>query len=82
MKKTFKYNLTEDDLKTLADFGKEEDGSYCDRWRFIIKNKMGVWRLYFFSEVDDCVWFIKDLRDLNDLKNVYKAITDENLIIK
>lgn len=78
--------ITEEELDTLADFGKEKDGTYSDRWQFgIIKGRYKDdknWHLCFISEVDDSGWFIKALKDFDDLKNVYKAITNEDLKIK
>jgi len=76
--------ITEELLKTLVEFGKEEDGSFCDRWQFTIAKRRltGKYALYFFCEVDGQTWFIKDLKDFEDLQNVYKAITNEDLPLK
>jgi hypothetical protein len=73
--------LTEQELKGLLDFGKEEDGDYCDRWQFTIRRNpnSSVWSFYFFNEVDGELFFIKKLKDLEDLKNVYHAITNKVL---
>ena len=68
--------ITNKDLNSLAEFGKEKDGSYSDRWQFDIKKIKKDWCLFFFYEVDGKTWFIKKLKDFNDLKNVYHAITD------
>ena len=76
-----KHNLTEKELNTLADFGKEEDGSYCDRWQFSIIKYGNGYAFYLFNEVDGSNRFIKKLKDFDDLKNVYKAITDKELEI-
>lgn len=76
--------ITEEQLNSLQTFGRETDGSYSDRWQFaIIKGGHGYkdeWVLYFESEIDGDIWFIKVLKDFEDLKNVYKAITDKELI--
>jgi hypothetical protein len=75
--------ITDSVLEKLASFGKEEDGCYCDRWQFSIypKNKeRTAWELRFFSEWDGSTWHIKYLKDLEDLKNVYKAITNDELL--
>ena len=74
--------LTTKDLKSLTEFGKEKDGSYSDRFQFDIKQVDKTWCLFFFSEVDGKTWFIKKLKDLADLKNVYHAITNQVLQIK
>jgi len=76
--------LTEDDLKTLADFNMEEDGTYTDRFKFclIYYPFYKQWALYHASEVDDSKWFIKFLKDMDDLKNVYLAIMNEPLEIR
>ena len=74
--------ITEKDLDKLQTFGKETDGSYCDRCEFsIIKsNKFkGRWDLFHFYEVDGGLYYIKTLKDMADLKSVYKAITDKEL---
>lgn len=78
--------LTEKDLDKLQMFGKETDGSYCDRLSFIIKrtihkwNGSGRWDFCHFSEVDGSSYYIKTLKDMDDLKNVYKAISNKELI--
>ena len=77
--------ITEEQLNSLADFGKEDDGCYSDRWQFdIIKDFCGIdnWNLYLFNEVDGSRTFIKRLKDFDDLKNVYKAINDKDIRIK
>ncbi|MFV2015380.1 MAG: hypothetical protein ACC656_08135 [Candidatus Heimdallarchaeota archaeon] len=74
--------LTKKDLNRLIGFGKEKDGSYSDRWQFDIKKVKKNWCLFFFSEVDGSTWFIKKLKDLNDLQNVYYAITNKQLEMK
>ena len=71
--------ITEKELDSLAAFGKEEDGSYCDRWQFSIRQDDNRTIFSLFSEVDGSTWFIKYLKDLDDLKNVYHAITDYEL---
>ena len=71
--------ITEKELDGLAAFGKEEDGSYCDRWQFSIRQDDNRTIFSLFSEVDGSTWFIKYLKDLDDLKNVYHAITDKEL---
>ena len=74
--------ITEKDLDKLQKFGKETDGSYCDRLEFsIIKSNRfkGGWDLCHFCEVDGGLYYIKTIKDMADLKNVYKAITDKEL---
>ena len=74
--------LTIKELNSLEAFGKEKDGSYCDRWQFEIRKVNNAWCLNFFSEVDGKTWFIKKLKDLADLKNVYRAITNNDLQVE
>lgn len=74
--------ITENELDKLQIFGKETDGSYCDRREFsIVKSNRfkGMWNLCHFCEVDGDLYYIKTLKDMADLKNVYKAITDKEL---
>lgn len=72
--------ITEKQLDTLKTFGREEDGEYCDRWKFSIKkSENDSWGFYFFNEVDGSLFFIKRLKDFDDLKNIYHAITDMEL---
>jgi len=74
--------ITEKDLNMLKTFEKEPDGSYCDRKEFcIVKSRRfkGRWDLCFFNEVDGALYYIKTLKDIDDLRNVYKAITDKEL---
>lgn len=80
--KKYKYTLTEKELDSLTDFYKDEDGSYSDGEDFLIRETFGVYSLNHFSKVENETWFIKNLKDLNDLKNVYHAITDKELKIK
>lgn len=77
--------ITEEQLDTLAAFGKESDGEYCDRWEFSIipsNEERTEWGFYHFNEVDGSVFFIKKLKDFDDLKNIYHAITNKELAIK
>jgi len=71
--------ITEEQLETLKEFGKEEDGSYCDRWEFSIKKYYDDWAFWHFNEVNGDLYFIKKLKSMEDLKNVYKAITNKPL---
>ena len=78
--------ITEEQLDTLADFGKEKSGEYCDRWQFSIDKRnvrsREFWVFCFFNEVDGSLYRIKELKDFDDLKNVYHAITNKELEIK
>ena len=73
----------QEELDKLKTFGRENDGNYCDRWEFsIVKNicsKTEQWDFCHFNEVDGSLYFIKHLKDIDDLRNVYKAITDKEL---
>ena len=75
--------ITDSELETLAEFGKETSGEYCDRWQFSIcpRNKERTdWELRLFCEVDGSTWHVKYLKDIEDLKNVYHAISDSELV--
>ena len=75
--------ITEDDLNKLESFGRESNGDYSDRRDFsIIKSKRnpGKWIFCHFCEVDGSLYTIKTLKDMDDLRNVYNAITDEDLV--
>lgn len=74
--------ITEEQLETLKEFGKEEDGSYCDRWEFSIKKHYDDWCFWHFNEVNGELYFIKKLKSMEDLKNVYRAITNKPLGFK
>ena len=71
-----KYTLTEKDLDSLSSFKKEDDGSYSND-EFKIMHNMGVYSLHFYC--DEETWFIKNLRNIFDLKRVYRAITEKKL---
>jgi len=77
--------ITEQELNTLADFGKESDGSYCDRSDYSIARVNGGksnWGLYDFDEVDGKLDLIKELTDFEDLKDTYFLVTYQELKIK
>ncbi|CAH1002626.1 hypothetical protein LEM8419_03498 [Neolewinella maritima] len=68
-------------LDALKTFGRERGGEYCDRWQFsIIMTARRKWSLYLFNEVDGDLNFIKDLKDMEDLRRVYHAITGRELV--
>ena len=70
--------ITEQELDKLADFGKEKDGTYCDRWQFSIvpRNlKRTMWDFYLFNEVNGELTFIKQLDDMEDLEETYYMLT-------
>jgi hypothetical protein len=71
--------ISDKDLDSLLDFGKESDGSYCDRDRFSICHVGNETCFYLFNEVDGSEWFVKELKDFEDLKQLYKAITNKEL---
>jgi hypothetical protein len=74
--------ISDEDLDSLLDFGKESDGSYCDRWEYSIRHVGNDTFFYLFNEVDGSERFVKILKDFDDLKQLYKAITDRELEIK
>lgn len=71
--------IAEELLNKLESFGKEREGEYSDRFFFTIINRKDICALFLCSELDDDLIFIKDLKDMDDLKNVYKAISDREL---
>ncbi len=72
--------ITEQELNSLESFGKEPDGYYSDRDRFSIEKIGGKWVLFFSGETEGDDHLIKVLKNMDDLKNVYKAITDKELV--
>jgi hypothetical protein len=75
--------ITTEQLDGLESFGKENDTTYSDRYEFsIVKSvrKPDFWDFCHFDEVDGSLFYIKTLRDIDDLKKVYEAITDKELV--
>ena len=72
--------ITEQELDSLESFGREPDGYYSDRDRFSIEKIRGNWHLFFSGETEGDEYPIKQLKSMDDLKNVYKAITDKELV--
>lgn len=72
--------ITIKELDKLQSFGKESDREYSDRKRFTVWRFGDDWELFFLSELDGSVFGIKTLKDMNDFRNVYKAITDKELV--
>jgi hypothetical protein len=72
-----------EEIELLETFGKEAEGHYSDRSNFTIKTSLripGKFDLFHFEEVYGGLYFIKTLKDMDDLKNVYKAITNNDLV--
>ena len=80
--------ITEEYLNGLKTFGKEQDGTYCDRWQFSIipiRNRKGdteivKWSFCLFDEVDGDNIRVKYVETVGELQAIYKAISDEELI--
>lgn len=75
--------ITEKYLNSLKSIGREQDGSYSDRWHITIipdhlsnKNR---WRFCIFSEVDGSNTFVKYVSTKVQLKKIYNAVTDKEL---
>ena len=71
--------ITEEELNKLADFGKEADGSYSDRWQFKIvpvNHKRTIWDLYLCGELSDEMFLVKRLKDMNDLDEFYYILSN------
>ena len=75
-----KNNIIEKELDKLKSFGKENDGSYSDRYQFSIIPVGKKWNLYSFEEVNGDIEYIKTLKDMEDLKETYFYITNKELL--
>lgn len=79
--------ITETELNKLESFGREPDGSYSDRWEFILKpnydknNNIVDWGFYFLDEVGDSTdILIKRVATMSQLKEIYEATSNEELL--
>ena len=80
--KDMKYNFKESDLKNQNTFSKYTENIWYDRqFEFEIRFNLGMAVLSHHCEVEGDTWFIKYLKNLEDLKKVYEAITDEEFEI-
>ena len=71
--------ITEEDLKKLADFDIDPDGSYSDRWQFKIvpvNHKRTIWDLYLCGEVGNDMSLVKRLKDMDDLEEFYYLLSE------
>lgn len=74
--------IKEEDLRSLKTFGLEENGMFHDNNQYMIKPRNKTrkdWSLYEFNEVNGDTWFIKDLFDLEDLRETFFLLTGEEL---
>ena len=69
-----------EELDNLKSFGKEDDRTYSDRYRFSIIKVGKKWNLYSFEEIGGDIEYIKTLKDIDDLKETYFYITNKELI--
>ena len=72
------------ELKKLDYFSKEKDDSFSDWYSFsIIPTKKGEiitrWRFCLFDETDGKTYFVRYVDNMQQLKDVYKGITDKEL---
>lgn len=81
-----KTPVSEKELDKLKSFGREgASGSYSDWWMFsLIPNKNGRgevnrWSFCLFNEVDGKTTFVRYVDNMQQLKDVYKGITDKQL---
>lgn len=73
--------ITVDRLDKLECVGREQDGSYSDRWSIsiipdAIKNR---WVFATFNEVDGSTTFIRYVKTMGELRTIYSTTTNENL---
>jgi len=71
--------ITEENLNKLADFGKEQDGSYSDRWQFKIvpvNHRRTIWDLYLCGENGNEMTLVKRLYSMEDLEEFYYILSD------
>jgi len=74
--------LTEEELLNLKSFGKEDDGSFSDRWEIVLRpknKKRTMWKMYAFDEVDGSEEFLIDVNSMDELNDYYFNITNKNL---
>lgn len=80
-----KTPVSEKELDKLHSFGREKEGSYSDWCDFSIvpetnKNKSVIrWSFCLFNEVDGKTTFVRYVDNMQQLKDVYKGITDKEL---
>jgi hypothetical protein len=80
-----KTPVSEKELDKLHSFGREESGSYSDWCDFSIvpeTNKHGSvtrWSFCLFNEVDGKTTFVRYVDNMQQLKDVYKGITNKEL---
>jgi hypothetical protein len=73
--------LKEEELKNQKTFLKYDNHTYYDElFDFQIKFEINFAIFSLHNEVDGSTRFLKYINDLDDLKNVYEAITDKNFI--
>lgn len=73
--------MTEKDLQKQKTFRKYEENVWFDEeFEFRIRFNMGLCVLSHHCEIGGKTWFIKNIKSLKDLKNVYEAITDKKFV--
>ena len=73
--------MKENQLDNQDTFFKHTDGYWYDGlWDFKISFDRGICALLSHNEVDGSTWFLKYIKDLDDLKRVFEAITDKKFI--
>ena len=79
--------ITNEELQKLTCVGREQDGSYSDRWQVDIKpvydNKKDKnlikWAFCLFDETDGKTFRVKYVETMSQLKKIYEAVTDNKL---
>ena len=72
--------MTDEDFKDIANFNLTPDGEYSDWSDYTVRptNKERTrWEFRLFSELDGSSWHVKYLKDMDDLKSLYLAITNK-----
>lgn len=72
--------MKESELKNQKTFFKYKNGNWYDcMWEFEVSfnSYKENGKLCSHCEVDGRTWFLKYLKDVNDLKTVYEALTDK-----
>jgi len=73
--------LTVDLLRSLKCVGEEKDGSFSDWWEVSIVPvpEKERWSFCHFNEIDDSRTHIKYVKTMQELKDAYKLLMDEEL---
>jgi hypothetical protein len=75
--------ITEEELNKLSCVGREPDGTYSDRWDYVIKpiKNTDDWAFCFLDETGErSDILIKRVKTMTELRKIYEAVSDEPLV--